>query len=120
MSATCLVTDTKITIFLIEKVNTPDKGSKSEIGRCLVYCLDFLKDRGNLTVLDHSEHSVVELRPGVVAKARDAVETSLAFHIHPAGKAPLTMLGEHINDVFVICLIVCDKYCFHLIDLIEP
>ena len=99
---------------LIESFNIPDKCPQTKQRGSLVLGFQVREDFVHFLVLDHHQHGVVHLRPGVVAQVGCSVETALAFDILPAGVSPLAVFLQDFHYLFVICLIVGYENRFHL------
>ena len=68
---------------------------------------------GSQSVFHHAKQSMVLGGPCMVSKVRQTIYASPAANLFPNGVTSLSKALQKLNNLLIVSLVICYKYCFH-------
>lgn len=100
-------------------LHTPHKSPKTEHGIVLVDVLQTGKQCLNLLVVNNGKDGTIHRRPRVRAQMRVARNGTSSAYLREERIATNDGIVKSLQHFFVLCLVVCNKYRFHIIELLS-
>ncbi len=94
----------------------PDESAEAELGTVEVDFSQTFEHRGDAVVFNDGYYSRCHRRPGVGAVMRFTGGGTSSLHLLPGGESAAVVAFEDVDDAFVMGLVECYQYCFHVVN----
>lgn len=95
--------------------NIPDKGTQTEQRIVNINLLQTVEEWLYTLIFAHGNNSLVHCRPCMCAEVWFTSSCAAASYLRKDCITTAERRTEGIDDVVVVCLVVCYEYCFHKI-----